>query len=90
MVTEKEFLSPGKTAGALHWGTQDEINFVEELGSYRELHTPTFDRRIKSTTRHRGLLKNYIKAASLRENWGKINKDKVMKRAAELYFRGAN
>lgn len=55
--------------------TQDEMSFLENLGTYRENGVP-LERKV--------LLKNYIDSTNLREKWGHIDKASVIEYAKKL------
>jgi len=59
-----------KMSDAAHvlYGTCDEINFLEKIGSYRQYQKFT----------RKELLEKYLKACSIREIWNNINKEKII------------
>lgn len=54
--------------------TQDEFDFLENIGTYRENGVPETKKN---------LLKGYLVGASKRVNWGEIDKDVVINFAKE-------
>lgn len=56
------------------WGTESEIGFIKKLGSHRK--------RTESSL-VKDLIEGYIKAASKRNNWGAIDRHKVLTAAKE-------
>ena len=62
------------------WGTLDEIRFVEGAGMWSERRESTLERR-------RRMLEGYLKAARKRQEWGEIDKERVIRRVEELLGR---
>ena len=57
------------------WATDQELSFLQNLGTYREGHEVT-PMRLK-------LLESYLKAARERVDWGHVNGEQVMQFAED-------
>ena len=59
------------------WCTFDEIDFVENIGSFYK--GPIGAIQESAEERHRRLLKKYRVAMELRRDWGSIDKDEIVR-----------
>lgn len=59
------------------WTTEDEIDYLKGIGSH------SVKARVTSAADRIALLKNYIKAASFRSNWGEIDESRALSYARQ-------
>ena len=58
----------------MSWNTKSELNFIHHLGTGKYA---VNNMRVKQTSR-KEMLKRYLKAALVRDEWGDIDKDVVI------------
>lgn len=77
------------------WTTQEELNYLDNIGTYHIGVLPQIDRRSQTQEQQAAttvemiqkkieLLQNYISAAEKRDNWGHINGKIVIQEAKSL------
>jgi len=68
----------GKREQHKGWATQNELQFLNNIGSHA-----TQSVRVQARSK-KELLESYIRAARGRKVWGAVNKKTVIKRAKEM------